>query len=40
MANVIEPGGAVAKDGRIAVGDQIVMVRTPNRGKYYFHATC
>lgn len=36
MVNVIEPGGAVAKDGRIAVRDQIVMVRTPNRRKYFF----
>ena len=25
--NAIDPGGAVAKDGRMAVGDQIVMVR-------------
>lgn len=26
VVNVIEPGGAAAKDGRVAIGDQIVMV--------------
>jgi len=26
VINVIEPGGAAAKDGRVAVGDQIIMV--------------
>ncbi|RMX40112.1 hypothetical protein pdam_00002322, partial [Pocillopora damicornis] len=30
VINVIEPGGAAAKDGRIAVGDQIIMVNGEN----------
>ena len=29
--NAIDPGGAAAKDGRMAVGDQIVMVRMQRR---------
>lgn len=29
--NAIDPGGAAAKDGRMAVGDQIVMVRMERR---------
>lgn len=30
VINVIEPGGAAAKDGRIAIGDQIIMVNGEN----------
>lgn len=33
VINVIEPGGAAAKDGRIAVGDQIIMVCLRDRIK-------
>ena len=29
--SAIDPGGAAAKDGRMAVGDQIVMVRMQRR---------